>query len=98
MPVIFQIPFLKAMKSILNQGQLLMHLIIILISYVNGGIYDYLNNKCEKSMISISVTESEIASVVNELSHIKSTDGIGLNMEIIKHVIPNLAQPLLYRH
>ena len=36
------------------------------ISYVNGNIYDYLNKKYEKSVL-MSVTESEIASVVKEL-------------------------------
>ena len=50
------------------------------ISYVNGSIYNYFNKKCEKSMLLMSVTESEIASVVNALSCNKSTDYIGLNM------------------
>ena len=35
-------------------------------------------------MFLVSVAESEIVSVVNELSFKMSTDYIGLNMEIIK--------------
>ena len=65
-------------------------------SYVNGSIYDYLDKKCEKSMFLMSVTKSEIAYVVNELISKKSTHHIGLNMEIIKHAIPNIAKPLCY--
>ena len=38
MLVIFQIPLLKAMKSIMSLRQLLMHLIIILLMYVS--MYD----------------------------------------------------------
>ena len=44
----------------------------------------------------MNVTESEIVSVVNELCSKTSTDYIGLNLEIIKHV-PNIAKPLLYK-
>ena len=63
-------------------------------SHVNGSIYDYLNSKCEKSVSLMSVAESEV--VVNELSLKISTDHIGLNMEIIEHVIFNIAKPLCY--
>ena len=51
------------------------------ILYVNGSNY---------------ATECEIVSVVIELSFKKSADYIGLNMEIIKHVMPNIAKPLCY--
>ena len=44
----------------------------------------------------MSVTESEVVSVVNELNFKRSTDYIGLNMEIIKHVISNIEKPLCY--
>ena len=44
----------------------------------------------------MSVIESEVVSVVNELSFKRSADYIGLNMEIIKHVISNIAKPLCY--
>ena len=64
--------------------------------HVNGSIYDYLNNKCEKSMFIVSVTESEVASAVNELCLKISTGYIGLNMEIMKHVISNIAKPICY--
>ena len=37
-------------------------------SHVNGSIYDYLNKKCKKSVFLMSVTESQVVSVVNELS------------------------------
>ena len=47
-------------------------------------------------MFLMSVTESEIAYVVNELSSKKYTHHIGLNMEIITHAIPNIAKPLCY--
>ena len=49
-----------------------------------------------KNLFLISVAESVIVSVVKELSFKKSTDYIGLNMEIIKHVMPFLANPLCY--
>ena len=42
-------------------------------------------------MLLMSVAESEIVSVVNELSLKRSTDYIGLNMEIIKYAIPNIS-------
>ena len=38
-------------------------------------------------MFLMSVTESEIVSVVKELSSKKSTDYNGLNIKIIRHVI-----------
>ena len=57
------------------------------IAFVNGSIYDYLNKICEKSMFLMIVTESEVVSAVNELYVKRSTDYIGLNMEIIRHVI-----------
>ena len=38
----------------------------------------------------MSVAESEVVSVVNELCLKRSTDNIGLNMEIIKHIISNM--------
>ena len=38
------------------------------ISYLNGSINDYLNKKCEKNLFLMSVAESEIVYVVNELS------------------------------
>ena len=66
------------------------------ILYFNGGIYEYLNKKFDKSMFLMRVTESEIVSVVNEPSFEKSTYYIGLNMGIIKQVIPNIAKPLCY--
>ena len=44
----------------------------------------------------MNVTESEVVSVVNELNFKRSTDYIGLNIEIIKHVISNIAKPLCY--
>ena len=51
-------------------------------------------------MFLMSVTKSENTYIVNELSSKKSTDYIGLNMEIInnnnKHAIPNIAKPLCY--
>ena len=59
-------------------------------------ICDYTNKKCEKSMFLMSVAESEVVSVVHELSFLKSTDYFSLNMEIFKHVIPNIAKPLCY--
>ena len=107
MLVIFQIPLLKVMRRIMNPRQLLLHLIFHYftdvgpsitskISHVNGSIYDYLNKKWEKSVFLMSVAESEVVSVVNELSFKRSTDYIGLNMEIIKHVISNIAKPLCY--
>ena len=49
-----------------------------------------------KNLFLISVTESEVVSAVNELSFKISTDYIGLNMEIIEHVILNIAKPLCY--
>ena len=44
----------------------------------------------------MSIAVSEIVSVVNELSFKRSTDYIALNMELIKHVVPNIAKPLCY--
>ena len=44
----------------------------------------------------MSATESEIVSIVNELRLKRSTDNISLNIEIIKHVIPNIAKPISY--
>ena len=63
------------------------------ISNVNGSVYDYINTKCEKSMFLASFVESEIVSVVKESSPKKSTAYIGLNMEVIKHAMPNIATP-----
>ena len=45
----------------------------------------------------MSISESEIVSVMNELCLNRSTDYIGLNMEIIKHAMPNITKPLLHR-
>ena len=47
-------------------------------------------------MFLVSVAEIEIVSIVNELSAQKSADYIGLNMDIFKHVIPNIAKPLCF--
>ena len=47
-------------------------------------------------MFLMSVAESEVVSVVNELCFKRCTDFIGLNMEIIRHVISNIAKPLCY--
>ena len=38
-----------------------------------------------------NVTESEVVSAVNELCFKRSTNYIGLNMKIIKHIISNIA-------
>ena len=43
-------------------------------------------------MFLLSVTESQVVSAVNELCFKRSTDYIGLNMEIIKHVMSNIAK------
>ena len=82
-----------------------MHLIIILLMLVLQSLQTFCMSM-EVSMISlirnvknlflVSVAESEIVSVVNELSLKKSTSFICLNMEISKHVIPNIAKPLCY--
>ena len=51
-----------------------------------------------KNLSLMSVTESKIVSVVNELSLKKSTNYIGLYMKIIRHVIPNIAKTtVLYK-
>ena len=47
-------------------------------------------------MFLISVTESEVSSAVNELCFKRSTDYIGLTLEIMKHVISNITKPLCY--
>ena len=39
---------------------------------------------------------SVVVSAVNELCFKRSTDYIGLNMEMIKHVVTNIAKPLCY--
>ena len=65
-------------------------------SNISYHIHDYLSKKCEKSVFLMSAAESEIVFVMTGLSSNKSTDYIGLNMEIIKHVIPNIAKPLYY--
>ena len=44
----------------------------------------------------MSVAESEVVLVVNESSLKRSTDHIGLNMELITNVISNVAKPLRY--
>ena len=66
------------------------------IEYVNGSIHDYINTKYEKSMFLLSVAESEVISIVNELGLNRSIDYIGLSMEIINHVISNISKPLCY--
>ena len=43
----------------------------------------------------MSVIDSEVVSAVNELC-LKRSDYIGFNMEVIKHVISNIAKPLCY--
>ena len=47
-------------------------------------------------MFLMSVTESEIVSVLDEFSLNRSTDYIGLNMEIIRHFISFIVKPLCY--
>ena len=84
----------------MNLSQLLMHLIIISLMLVL---------QCPKNFMSMEVSMTtlirnvknlflmrEVVSVVNELCFKRSTDYIGLNMEIIKHVISNIAKPLCY--
>ena len=44
----------------------------------------------------MSVIESKIVSVVNEINQRKYTDYIGLDMEIIKHAIPNITKLRCY--
>ena len=103
MVVIFKIPLMKVIKSIINVRQLLMYLIFISLMLVLQSLQIF-HMSMKVSMITLtrhvknlflmSATESEIVSVVNELCHKRSIDYIGLNMKIIKHVISNIAKPL----